>query len=111
MQNLFAVFPENPNNSGADGVSPVRASLVKVLKTRAPDAMPGIRYEVKPGGGPCQVRWWQITNTPILGEDGYVQWIINCAADCAGSCRSLAFHAALISTVLPPMRLHQSLGY
>lgn len=80
-QNLFAVFPDNPNHSAADGVATVRASLLKVLKTRLPDAMPLICYDVKPARGPYQVRWWQITNTPILGEDGYVRWIINRADD------------------------------
>jgi hypothetical protein len=80
-QNLFAAFPDNPNYYAADGVSAVRASLLKVLKTRTPDAMPLIRYDVKPERGPYLVRWWQITNTPILGEDGYVRWIINRADD------------------------------
>ena len=78
---LFEVFPDNPNHSAADGVSNVRASLLKVLKTRAPDAMPLIRYDVQAERGPFQTRWWQITNTPILGEDGYVRWIINRAED------------------------------
>ena len=80
-QNLFAAFPDNPNHSAADGVSDVRASLLKVLKTRQGDAMPLIRYDVQPARGPFQTRWWQITNTPILGADGYVQWIINRAED------------------------------
>jgi PAS domain-containing protein len=80
-QNLFAVFPDNPDYSAADGVSAVRASLLKVLKTRLPDAMPLNRYDVKPVRGPYEVRWWQITNTPILGDDGYVRWIINRAVD------------------------------
>jgi PAS domain-containing protein len=80
-RNLFAVFPDNPNHSSADGVSTVRASLLKVLKTRLPDAMPVIRYDVKDERGPYQARWWQITNTPVLGDDGYVRWIINRAED------------------------------
>ena len=80
-KNLFAVFPDNPNHYSADGVSTVRASLLKVLKTREPDAMPLIRYDVKGSRGPYQARWWQVTNTPILGADGYVQWIINRAED------------------------------
>src|SRR6266446_1005414 len=46
-RNLFAVFPDNPNHYSADGVSTVRSSLLKVLKTRQPDAMPAIRYDVK----------------------------------------------------------------
>ena len=80
-QNLFAAFPDNPNHSAADGVATVRQSLLKVLKTRESDAMPVIRYDVKPERGGYQVRWWAITNTPILGEDGYVRWIINRAED------------------------------
>ena len=80
-KHLFAVFPDNPNHSAADGVSLLRASLLKVLKTRQEDVMPVIRYDVKGERGPYQARWWQIVNTPILGEDGYVRWIINRAED------------------------------
>ena len=80
-KNLFAVFPDNPNHSAADGVATVRASLLKVLKTRQEDVMPVIRYDVKGERGPYQARWWQIVNTPILDGDGYVRWIINRAED------------------------------
>ena len=80
-KHLFAVFPDNPNHSAAEGVSALRASLLTVLKTRQPDAMPLIRYDVKGARGPYQQRWWQVTNSPILGPDGYVQWIINRAED------------------------------
>jgi PAS domain-containing protein len=80
-QKLFAVFPDNPDYHAADGVATVQASLLKVLKTRLPDAMPLIRYDVKPSAGNYEKRWWQITNIPILGEDGYVRWIVNRAED------------------------------
>jgi hypothetical protein len=56
-------------------------SLIKVLSTRKPDAMPIIRYDVKPARGPYQVKYWAITNIPILGADGYVRWILNHAED------------------------------
>jgi PAS domain-containing protein len=78
---LFEVFPDNPNDSAADGVSAVRRSLLKVLKTREPDAMPVIRYDVQPDYGAFQERYWAIINTPILDADGYVRWIINRADD------------------------------
>ena len=78
---LFEVFPDNPNDSNADGVGAVRQSLLKVLKTREPDAMAVIRYDVQPERGGFQERYWAITNTPILGEDGYVRWILNRADD------------------------------
>ena len=43
--------------------------------------MPVIRYDVKAERGPYQERCWQIVNTPVLGDDGYVRWIINRAED------------------------------
>lgn len=78
---LFEVFPDNPSVSGAKGVSSVRQSLLNVLKKRAPDVMPIVRYDVAPERGRYEVRYWTITNTPILGEDGYVEMIINRAED------------------------------
>lgn len=80
-RNLFEAFPDNPHDSNASGVASVRQSLLKVLKTRQPDAMPIIRYDVQPALGGFQVRYWAITNTPVLGEDGFVRWIINRAED------------------------------
>ncbi|MES2294069.1 MAG: hypothetical protein V4527_12280 [Pseudomonadota bacterium] len=80
-RNLFEAFPDNPYHSGADGVASVRQSLLKVLKTRQADAMPIIRYDVQPALGGFEARYWAITNTPILGEDGFVRWIINRAED------------------------------
>ena len=43
--------------------------------------MPIIRYDVKPKVGDYQKRYWKITNTPILGADGFVKWVINRADD------------------------------
>ena len=78
---LFEIFPDNPGDSGATGISAVRQSLLNVLKTRKMDVMPIIRYDVRPMLGPFAVRYWAIRNIPILGDDGYVQWIINRAED------------------------------
>ena len=75
-QLVFAAFPDNPDHSGASGVAKIRASLLKVLKTRAPDHLPMLRYDVKLPQGPFETRYWSVTNTPILGEDGYVRWIL-----------------------------------
>ena len=76
---LFEAFPDNPNDRNAAGVRAVRESLLKVLKTRQTDVMPIVRYDVEPELGKFQTRYWAITNTPILGEDGYVAWILNYA--------------------------------
>ena len=84
-KHLFAVFPDNPNDSSADGVSAVRQSLLNVMKTRQPDAMPIVRYDVRPKSGAFEARYWAITNTPVLGDDGFVRWIINRAEDVTDS--------------------------
>lgn len=79
--NLFAAFPDNPNDSGAMGLAKIRDSLLKVLKTREADSLPMLRYDFKPARGPYQIRYWSVTNAPILGEDGYVRWILIRAED------------------------------
>ena len=73
---VFAAFPDNPDHSGASGVAKIRDSLVKVLKTRETDHLPMLRYDVKPPGRPFEIRYWTVTNIPILGDDGYVRWIL-----------------------------------
>lgn len=80
-KHLFEAFPDNSGHSAAHGTSELRASLLRVLKTRQPDQMPIVRYDVQGASGPFHARWWQVVNTPILGEDGYVKWIIHRAED------------------------------
>jgi PAS domain-containing protein len=77
---LFEVFPDQ-DDSRATGVSLVRQSLLNVLETRKPDTMPIIRFDVQSESGAFEQRYWAITNTPVLGPDGFVAWIINRAQD------------------------------
>ena len=81
---LFEVFPDNPADSAADGVSNLRASLLTVLKTRAPDKMAVQKYDIPlplSQGGGFEERYWSPLNTPVLGADGFVRWIIHCVED------------------------------
>jgi len=80
-QHVFAAFPDNPDDSGAMGVARIRASLLTVMKTRRADHLPMLRYDVKPAAGPFETRDWSVTNIPLLGADGYVQWILIRAED------------------------------
>jgi len=77
---LFEVFPDK-DDSRAAGVSLVRQSLVNVLSTRKTDVMPIVRFDVQSELGDFQTRYWAITNTPVIGQDGFVAWIINRAQD------------------------------
>src|ERR1051325_5186876 len=63
---LFEVFPDNTNVPDAEGLSEVRASLLNVLKTRAPHKIDAVKYDIaRPisDGGGFEVRYWSITNT------------------------------------------------
>jgi PAS domain-containing protein len=78
---LFEVFPDNPNDHAADGVSNLRRSLLNVLKTRAPDKMAIQKYDIPDPAGGFEERYWSPINTPVPGPDGYVRWIIHCVED------------------------------
>lgn len=81
---MFEVFPDNPGDSAADGINNLRASLLRVLKSAAPDTMAVQRYDVrKPQeqGGCFEERYWTVINSPILGDDGQIRYIIHKAED------------------------------
>jgi PAS domain S-box-containing protein len=81
-RSLFAVFPDNPGDSAPDGVQNLRASLLTVMKSRAPDRMRIQKYDIaRRGAGGFEVRYWSPLNIPVLGADGYVKWIIHAVED------------------------------
>jgi hypothetical protein len=95
---LFEVFPDNPDEIQADGVSNLRASLLRVLKSRAADRMPIQKYDIeKPPslGIGFEARHWDAINVPVLGDDGYVKWIIHSVDDVTELVNILAVHPAL----------------
>ena len=66
---IFEVFPDNPEDPSAEGVRNLRASLHRVVKTLAPDAMPVQKYDIrKPEeeGGGFEERYWSPLNTPVM---------------------------------------------
>lgn len=83
-RNMFDVFPDNPDDPGADGVRNLKASLQRVIKTGAPDTMAVQKYDVrKPeaDGGGFDERYWTVINSPVIGADNQVQYIIHKAED------------------------------
>ncbi|MCW7946049.1 protein phosphatase [Streptomyces hygroscopicus] len=82
-QHIFEAFPDNPADPEADGVRNLNASLHRVLVSREPDTMALQKYDIPIVGrdGAFEERWWSPTNTPILGADGNVAWIIHRVED------------------------------
>jgi signal transduction histidine kinase len=80
---IFDVFPDNPDDIQATGVGNLRASLNRVLETRAADSMAVQKYDIPiPGsGGLFEERFWSPVNTPVLGSDHQVEYIIHRVED------------------------------
>ncbi|MEZ5830659.1 MAG: PAS domain-containing protein [Dongiaceae bacterium] len=81
---LFEVFPDNPDDPEASGVSNLRASLARVLQFRRPDAMAVQKYDIRrpdSEGGGFEERYWAPLNSPVLSETGEVSWIIHRVED------------------------------
>jgi len=80
-RHLFEVFPDNPDDPNATGVSNLRASLDRVLRYRRPDAMAVQKYDVRRPDGGFEERYWSPLNTPVLNQIGEVEWIIHRVED------------------------------
>jgi len=81
---IFEVFPDNPDDPAATGVSNLRASLQRVLQLRKPDTMAVQKYDVRrpvAEGGGFEERHWSPVNAPVLDTNGNVVWIIHRVED------------------------------
>jgi signal transduction histidine kinase/CheY-like chemotaxis protein len=81
---LFEVFPDNPDDPEATGVGNLRASLDRVRRGRVPDTMAVQQYDIRrpdAEGGGFEVRYWSPLNTPVLGADGELVYIIHRVED------------------------------
>ncbi len=74
---LFQSFPDNPE-LGENGSQAVRSSLRRAIATRAPDRI-NQRYDVKvvgAAGEEFQERHWSALNTPLVGADGRIAYLL-----------------------------------
>ncbi|MET9412485.1 SpoIIE family protein phosphatase [Streptomyces sp. NPDC002935] len=87
---LFDAFPDNPADPDADGVRNLHASLDRVLRSKEPDTMAPMKYDISVADRPgvFEERWWSAINTPVLGPDGQVEWILHRGEDVTSFIRS-----------------------
>ena len=81
---VFEIFPDNPDNAEATGVSNLRASLRNAIRTRAADTMAVQKYDIRrpdSEGGGFEERFWSPVNTPVLDSGQSVVWIIHRVED------------------------------
>ncbi|RVU15242.1 PAS domain-containing protein [Streptomyces antnestii] len=93
-QYLFDAFPDNPADATADGVQNLAASLHRALESKQPDTMALQKYDIPVPSRPGEFedRWWSPINTPVLGPDGQVAWIIHRVEDVTEFVRSRPAH-------------------
>lgn len=78
---LFEVFPDNPGDPYADGVSKLSASLETVIREKRPHLMPVQHYDIPAHNGSFLTRYWTPTNSPVLNDYGEVAYIIHHVVD------------------------------
>ena len=78
---LFEIFPDNPDDALADGVSNLYASLRTVVKTGQPHAMAIQRFDIRDPDGQFIERHWQPINSPIHDRDGVLIYILHHVED------------------------------
>lgn len=85
---LFDVFPDNPDDPNADGVSNLRSSLARVVAERRADRMPIQKYDIRTSseeGAPFEVRYWSPLNQPVFDDAGTLAYILHNAEDVTAS--------------------------
>ncbi|MHB8584812.1 MAG: ATP-binding protein [Thermoplasmatota archaeon] len=83
-RHIFEVFPDNPDDASATGVLNLRSSLERVRSEHRPDTMAVQKYDVRrpsSEGGAFEERYWSPVNTPVLGPEGRLAYIIHQVED------------------------------
>lgn len=75
---MFEAFPSNPDT---ESFRLLNASLCRVLKTARPDEIALIRYDIPAPDGSIEPRYWSATHTPILDDEGELEFILQHTVD------------------------------
>jgi len=78
---IFDVFPDNPEDDSATGVSSVRGSFDRVRQTCAPDTMAIQKFDIRRPDGEFEERYWCPINSPVLGSDRRIEYFIQLVSD------------------------------
>lgn len=80
-KNLFDVFPDNPDDPNANGVSKLHESLKIVLKTKKSHRMDIQKYDIKNEAGIFEERYWSPINKPVLDANGTIIYLAHGVMD------------------------------
>ncbi|WP_338771237.1 ATP-binding protein [Massilia sp. METH4] len=99
-RDVFDVFRQHGSDSHKNTatLANLRASLLRVLETKAPDAMPVQRYDIPVQGRPGEFeeKYWNPVNSPVLDDAGNVAYIVHYVKDVTARVRGSARKEALV---------------
>ena len=78
---MFDIFPDNPADEMANGVSNLFASLRRASERGIADKMPVQRYDVRDPNGVFVTKFWQPINRPIFNDDGKLVYLLHHVED------------------------------
>ncbi len=78
---LFEIFPDNPADSIATGVSNLRFSLNYVVEHKTAHTMAVQKYDIRRPDGTFEERYWSPINKPVLDSSNAVEYIIHRVED------------------------------
>ena len=80
-QGLFEAFPDDPADPQASGTRNLRASLDRVIASRAPDTMAVQKYDIPGPDGTFVSKYWSPKNIPVLAATGEILYILHRVED------------------------------
>jgi PAS domain S-box-containing protein len=78
---LFDVFPDNPDDPTADGVSNLRKSLEFVINHQMLHRMDDQKYDIRRIDGTFETRYWRPLNSPAFNDKKELVYIIHRVED------------------------------
>jgi signal transduction histidine kinase len=78
---IFEAFPDNPHDFSATGASNLRTSFGRVVETAASDTMAIQKYDIRRPDGVFEERYWSPMNSPVLGADRRIEYIVHRVED------------------------------
>ena len=103
-RSLFEVFPDNPDDPDATGTSNLRASLDRVVATRAPDTMAVQKYDIRGPDGKFHAKYWSPKNVPVLSPSGELLYILHRVEDVTELVRATELGGAMEREVIERSR-------
>ncbi|MGZ3850501.1 MAG: PAS domain-containing protein [Flavisolibacter sp.] len=78
---IFEAFPSNPDDRGDTGENDLRFSFYEVINHKKTHHLHTQRYDVANSDGSFEEKYWNASNTPMVGESGAVKYIIHTAVE------------------------------